>query len=323
MSAEDHRALRATLRQQGCFKRRPVLALLAVPANVLGAFALFYAASQLGLWGAPLFLAGSVVYFRLAWLMHEGAHGAIFGVPRADRTYSLFVCAFLGGFPAGWSHGHNRHHAAPNVRGIDGDQSERWNPASRNLGPTQAAGRIFLVRRVAGVMLPRSVLMLWLRDALYAKRHVPQRFPADLAAGITAQALQITAFVWLFGPWWALPLYAVHTHIGLVYLNAIFVGNHYDLASFDAGEHRDIDHAHLQVITARNYPPTPWIRWLCGGLEYQIEHHLFPDLPRHGLPKAAPHVRAWCEARGLPYEELGLVASWRRAIAFHGVAEEG
>ena len=67
----------------------------------------------------------------------------------------------------------------------------------------------------------------------------------------------------------------------------------------------------------RRPPLTPWIRWLCGGLEYQIEHHLFPDLPRHGLPMATPHVRAWCAERELPYEELGLAASWRRAIRFH------
>jgi fatty acid desaturase len=47
-----------------------------------------------------------------------------------------------------------------------------------------------------------------------------------------------------------------------------------------------------------------------GGLNYQIEHHLFPSMPRPHLRRAAPIVRAYCERLGIPYTETGLFASY-------------
>jgi fatty acid desaturase len=57
----------------------------------------------------------------------------------------------------------------------------------------------------------------------------------------------------------------------------------------------------LQAISNQNIRTT-WVDdWFHGGLQHHIEHHLFPRLPRHSLPKVLPHVRALCEKHGLPY----------------------
>jgi fatty acid desaturase len=51
-----------------------------------------------------------------------------------------------------------------------------------------------------------------------------------------------------------------------------------------------------------------------GGLNYQIEHHLFPNMPRANLRRAQVIVRAFCGARGLPYEELSVLGAYRQVF---------
>ena len=52
---------------------------------------------------------------------------------------------------------------------------------------------------------------------------------------------------------------------------------------------------------------TPFLRRFHGGLQYQIEHHLFPRLPRANLRRVAPRVRALCQCHGIPYRQLGFL----------------
>jgi fatty acid desaturase len=51
-----------------------------------------------------------------------------------------------------------------------------------------------------------------------------------------------------------------------------------------------------------------------GGLNYQIEHHLFPGMPSPNLPKAQPIVQAYCAEIGVPYQQSGLIDSYRQAL---------
>jgi fatty acid desaturase len=55
-----------------------------------------------------------------------------------------------------------------------------------------------------------------------------------------------------------------------------------------------------------------------GGLNYQIEHHLFPSMPRSNLRRAQPLVRAYCAERGISYAEDGVVGSWRDILHHFG-----
>lgn len=311
--------LRDRLLERGCFDYSPTRAVLDLIVTLGLSTALFLAAARLdAALAAPLFVLASVVFFRLGYLMHDGAHGGIFGEPARDRRFTRLACAILGAVPSGWRYGHNRHHAAPNVRGIDGDQSERWQPDARYPSYLAAFLAILIFRRVRGVRLPRSVLMLWIRDGFHAKRHAPERVVGEVLGAVFGQLLQLAFFCLVFHAWGPL-LYLVHTHIGLVFLNAVFLGNHYDLPSFDAPAHRALEFAELQIVTSRNYPPSRLGDFFHGGLGYQIEHHLFPDLPRHRLRRAAPHVRAYCAARGLPYHEAPFLDCILRALRFHVV----
>lgn len=73
-------------------------------------------------------------------------------------------------------------------------------------------------------------------------------------------------------------------------------------------------HLRRQVLTSRNVRGGSVTDWAMGGLNYQIEHHLFPGVPRCNLRKMQPMVREHCAAVGVPYTETGLVASYREAL---------
>jgi fatty acid desaturase len=70
-----------------------------------------------------------------------------------------------------------------------------------------------------------------------------------------------------------------------------------------------------QVLTARNIRGNPIVDLLYGGLNYQIEHHLFPTMPRCNLRKAQPIVEAFCRDLGIGYHSTGLFASYREILA--------
>jgi len=57
----------------------------------------------------------------------------------------------------------------------------------------------------------------------------------------------------------------------------------------------------LQLYTTRNMTPGLWTDWICGGLNYQVEHHLFPTMPRHNLYRCSKKVKQFCKSHNLPY----------------------
>jgi fatty acid desaturase len=75
------------------------------------------------------------------------------------------------------------------------------------------------------------------------------------------------------------------------------------------------------VLTSRNIRGGCLTDWFLGGLNYQIEHPLFPSMPRPNLRLAQPLVRAHCQDVGIPFVETGLVDSYRQAL--HHLHEVG
>lgn len=99
---------------------------------------------------------------------------------------------------------------------------------------------------------------------------------------------------------------------GLMLALAFGVG-HNGMEIFDAGPAQPA-FSELQVRTTRDVDDTAFNAWFMGGLHYQIEHHLFPTMPRHALAAAAPHVRALCARHGVPYRCTGLGAGTREVL---------
>ena len=103
-----------------------------------------------------------------------------------------------------------------------------------------------------------------------------------------------------------------HALLGL-HLGCAFAPNHKGMEMPDPEGPR-LGHLDRQVLTSRNVRGGPVTDWFLGGLNYQIDHHLFPSMARPNLRAAQPLIRAHCAALGLPYTETGLVESYRQGL---------
>jgi fatty acid desaturase len=107
-----------------------------------------------------------------------------------------------------------------------------------------------------------------------------------------------------------------------LYLGSSFAPNHKGMAVLDADDRRDF--LRRQVLTSRNVRGGVLIDLVLGGLNYQIEHHLFPNMPRSNLRRAQPIIRQFCQENGLPYGETSLLGSYTQVLRhLHTIGRTG
>ena len=111
----------------------------------------------------------------------------------------------------------------------------------------------------------------------------------------------------------------VHQAVFGLYLGSVFAPNHKGMPMM--GEEARLDFLRQQVLTARNVRAHALTDFLYGGLNYQIEHHLFPRLPRNKLKQAQAITRPYCDTHSIPYHETGWLESYREILQhFHEVS---
>jgi fatty acid desaturase len=98
-----------------------------------------------------------------------------------------------------------------------------------------------------------------------------------------------------------------------------FAPNHKGMPVLTGAE--DLDYVQRQVLTSRNVRGHRLTDFVLGGLNYQIEHHLFPNMPRPNLRRAHPVIRNFCAEHDLPFVETSLPASYR--LVLHHLREVG
>jgi len=95
--------------------------------------------------------------------------------------------------------------------------------------------------------------------------------------------------------------FIISEFIGGAGIALIVFMNHYPLEQIDKDQGRITDFLGLQLQGTKNIEPSMFMDWFSGGLNYQVEHHLFPTIPRHNLSKVKPHVEQFCKENDLPY----------------------
>jgi fatty acid desaturase len=97
-----------------------------------------------------------------------------------------------------------------------------------------------------------------------------------------------------------------------VYLGASFAPNHKGMPILRRED--EYDFLRKQVLTSRNIHGN-WLTDLAlGGLNYQIEHHLFPSMPRPNLRRSQPLIREFCRQHDLVYAQASLLGSYAQAL---------
>ena len=123
----------------------------------------------------------------------------------------------------------------------------------------------------------------------------------------------------LLGGWQALVFIAINQAIFGLYMGSVFAPNHKGMPILES-DHK-LDYLHMQVITARNITAHPFTDFIYGGLNYQIEHHLFPSLPRNKLREAQEVIKSFCQKHSISYHETSVLQSYREILGhFHEIS---
>jgi fatty acid desaturase len=122
----------------------------------------------------------------------------------------------------------------------------------------------------------------------------------------------LTAVFLVLPPTTGIVFIAVHQGLWGLYMGCSFAPNHKGMPI--AAKGHTWDFLRKQVLTSRNVRGGAWTDFLLGGLNYQIEHHLFPSMPRPSLRRAQPIVQGFCAERGIDYSQCGLLSSYGQVL---------
>jgi fatty acid desaturase len=325
----EYRMLASQMRDAGLFERHPVrygvrmgLTVAAFAAGWVGLFAVGDSWTSLGL---AAFLA--FVFTQVSFVGHDAGHQQIFESRRANHVVGLVVANMLVGLSFGWwVPKHNAHHAHPNVVGKDPDIGAGAVALSFTTDiarSRQGAGKL-LARYQAWLFFPLLTvegagLHISGVDAVLRRRDRPAAVEGLLLA--VHAALYLTAVLLVLSPLRALAFVVVQQGLFGLYLGCSFAPNHKGMPVLE--DDSDLGFVRRQIITARNVAGGRFTAFMLGGLNYQIEHHLFPTMPRRGLPRAQGIVRVFCAERQIAYREDSLVGSYRQALQYLNLVGAG
>jgi fatty acid desaturase len=139
------------------------------------------------------------------------------------------------------------------------------------------------------------------------------RRPWLQAAIIACHVTLYGALLYSLGGWGiAIAFLVVNQAVFGLYNSSVFASNHKGMAMIsDSGR---LDFFREQVLTSRDITGNRFSDFWFGGLNYQIEHHLFPTMPRNRLPEAKLIIEAFCAERGVAHHTTGLFASYREGF---------
>jgi fatty acid desaturase len=306
------------IRQLGLLRPRPwsyALSFSAVLAGLTGVVVamLLWRHSW---WLVALAPVAGVISTQLGFLGHDVGHLQVTRSSSRSRLLGLLDGNLLGGLSYGWwVSKHNAHHAHPND--LERDPDVRAGALVFDSGQATRRRGLegWVTRHQAWLFFP-----LLLGEAV--NLHVSSvrrlclpglrlRVPEATLLGLHFVgyfALLATTLTW--GQ--ALVFVGIHKGVQGLYLGCSFAPNHKGMPALDA----DLasDPLLRQVLTSRNVTGGPLVDAVLGGLNYQIEHHLFPSMPRANLRRAQPVVASFCAQRGIPYVQCSVISSYTSAV---------
>jgi acyl-lipid Delta6-acetylenase / acyl-lipid (9-3)-desaturase len=284
---------------------------------------------------------------QCGWLAHDYLHHQVFKNRRYGDYLGLVFGNLTQGFSIQWwKNKHNGHHAVPNLHNStalaqDGDPDIDTMPLlawslkqAQSFRELQSDGKDsrfvkFMMRHQAVLYFPILLLarLSWLRESIKAAFGLGAS-TANAALEYKVRGLQypfmerfllVVHYAWVymvssgFGrfSWgYTLCMFLLMSAACGFFLAIVFGLGHNGMATYDADARPDF--WKLQVTTTRNITgghgiPQAFVDWFCGGLQYQVDHHLFPTLPRHNLAKTHALVKSFCKEWGVQYHEADLV----------------
>jgi fatty acid desaturase len=258
----------------------------------------------------------AVMFTQLGFIGHDAGHRQIFRSKRANYLLGLIHGNLATGLSYGWwVDKHNRHHAHPNQDGKDPD----IDIGALAFTTAQAGGKRGLTRFIARhqrylffpLLLLEAVQLHLSSIQALTRRGMRNRSVETLMLGLHA-AGYLTAVLLVLSPLKAAVFIVAQQALFGLYLGCSFAPNHKGMPMLAADDRTDF--LRRQVLTSRNVRGGWLVDFALGGLNYQIEHHLFPSMPRPNLRRAQALVVAFCHRHNVSYCETTLLESYAQAL---------
>ncbi|KAI7852381.1 delta-6-fatty acid desaturase [Circinella umbellata] len=331
--ATEMRELRDKLESQGYFNSNQlfylykVVSTLAICATAFVMLYLWGKTSTLAVVGAG-FLVG-LFWQQCGWLAHDFGHHQCF----KDRSLNDIAVVFLGDFCQGfslswWKNKHNTHHASTNVSGHDPDIDTApvllWDEVASANYYGSLQGDDAFSRFMAENVLPYQTRYFFFVLAFARFSWAIQSVLYMLNEGALNKSKKLCFFerACLFAHWFIFTaatifwigsiknmfLFFLMSQTTTGYLLAlVFALNHNGMPVITQEKAETMEFYEIQVITGRDVALGPLGDWFMGGLNYQIEHHVFPSMPRHNLKKVRPMVKSICDKYNIHYHDTSFI----------------
>lgn len=320
-TARDYSVLAKIVRESGLLRRRYGYYWTRLVLTVAALGAVWAGVVLVGdsWWQLLLAAVLALVLAQLAFLGHDSSHRQVFR-SRAwnDWTARILANALVGLSHAWWTAKHDAHHAAPNQEGQDPDISPGVIAFTPAVMASRHGWRGWLARRQGWYFFPLLALeglnlhVASVRRVL-GRRPVPHR-GVEVPVLLARLALYLVALGLLLPPTIAAAFLAVQLAVFGILLGGAFAPNHKGMPIVPATA--DVDFLRRQVLMSRNIRGGPVVDFFMGGLNRQVEHHLFPSMPRPNLKRVQPLVREYCSQLGVTYTEVGFFTSYRIVVQY-------
>jgi len=269
----------------------------------------------------PLLLCLNLILLAFATMQgglwgHDLAHHQIFKSPRWYIIAGILWSDLLIGISFGyWNYKHNRHHAHPNT--IDGDGDIEFpvlwfSPLlMKNINALQM--KILPYQKYYFLPLLIFPYVIQMKNSIfYLLRQRTKTAAMESALFLLHHfAVGYLFFHFIHFPQSLYLLAAFHALLG-IYMGLIFSPNHYGMPILSP--ENGMGYIHEQISTTRNITPGIFNDIFYGGLNYQIEHHLFPTMPRRNLKHAKKFVKEFCRADAVAYHETCTLQAFKEIL---------
>ena len=313
----DFSSLMAQVKEAGLLARRPgwnTLRFVLIGLSYVVAFGMLFLIGE-SWWQMATAVVFGVLFTQTAYVAHDAAHRQIFTNGKVGEWVSTIVGNLFIGLSYGWwLKKHNAlHHANPNKAGVDGDiapgalifvaEDAKELTGFAKWFAAHQGWFFFPLLTLAGVQLHVNSV----KAIITGQSSIKRRWIEGIFIAIRIIGFPIIA-IWAAGPVIGSVFVVVQVMIFGLHMGGSFAPNHkgQPIVPKDV----KIDFMRRQTLMSRNISGGRPMGFLMGGLNYQIEHHLFPSMPSVNLHKVQPMVREYCRQKDIKYTETTLFESF-------------
>ena len=259
------------------------------------------------------------VFGQFGFIAHDTGHRQGFHTPKQNDFFGLLHANLLIGMSYGWwMDKHNKHHAHPNQEDMDPDIDIPVIAFSEKAALEKRGIPRFIVKYQSFFFFPLLLFEAYSLHAGGAMFLAQKKTWKYRRIEMLLLALHFFSYLTLIfmalGGWKGLVFVLVHQALFGLYMASVFAPNHKGMLIVSKDE--DMDFLRLQVLTARNVKAHPITDFWYGGLNYQVEHHLFPSMARNQLREAQVIIHQFCRDLDISYHETSMFHSYVEILEY-------